>query len=84
MSTHNICFYGELEKIILELSSYTPPYQAPCKLLTVWLNARLPLFSVLNSEGSVLLKSIQLHYTDICIGPLSAHIDSCRADNGTI
>ena len=25
MSTHNICFYGELEKIIPELSS-KPPY----------------------------------------------------------
>ena len=25
MSTHNICFYGELEKIIPELSSNTPP-----------------------------------------------------------
>ena len=24
---HNICFYGELEKIIPELSSNTPPYQ---------------------------------------------------------
>ena len=30
MGTHNICFYGELEKIILELSSNTPPYQVPC------------------------------------------------------
>ena len=27
MSTHNICFYGELEKIIPELSSNMPPYQ---------------------------------------------------------
>ena len=27
MSTHNICFHGKLEKIILELSSNTPPYQ---------------------------------------------------------
>ena len=25
MSTHNICFNGELEKIIPELSSNTPP-----------------------------------------------------------
>ena len=25
MSTHNICFYGENEKIILELLSITPP-----------------------------------------------------------
>ena len=25
MSTHNICFYGELEKIIPKLSSNTPP-----------------------------------------------------------
>ena len=30
MSTHNICFYGELEKIIPELSSNTPPYQVSC------------------------------------------------------
>ena len=30
MSTHNICFYGEIRKIILELSSNTPPYQVPC------------------------------------------------------
>ena len=30
MSTHNICFYGEIEKIIPELSSNTPPYQVPC------------------------------------------------------
>ena len=35
MSTHNICFYGEIEKIIQELSSNTPPqhvlrtHQAP-------------------------------------------------------
>ena len=27
MSTHNIGFYGELEKIIPELSLNTPPYQ---------------------------------------------------------
>ena len=27
MSTHNICFYGEIRKIIPELSSNTPPYQ---------------------------------------------------------
>ena len=27
MSTHNICFYAELEKIIPELSSNTPPQQ---------------------------------------------------------
>ena len=32
MSTHNICFYGELEKIIQELSSNTPPYQVLCVL----------------------------------------------------
>ena len=25
MSTHNICFYGETEKIIPELSANTPP-----------------------------------------------------------
>ena len=30
MSTHKICFYGILEKIILELSSNTPPYQVLC------------------------------------------------------
>ena len=29
MSTHKICFYGELEKIIRELSSNTHPYQVP-------------------------------------------------------
>ena len=28
MSTHNICFYEELEKIIPELSPNTPPLQA--------------------------------------------------------
>ena len=27
MSTHNICFYGEIRKIIQELSLNTPPYQ---------------------------------------------------------
>ena len=27
MNTHNICFYGDLEKIIPEISSNTPPYQ---------------------------------------------------------
>ena len=32
MSTHNICFYGELEKIIPELSSNTP-YQVPWSYL---------------------------------------------------
>ena len=30
MSTHNIGFYGELKKIIPELSSNTPPYQVLC------------------------------------------------------
>ena len=25
MSTHSICFYGKLEKIITEISSNTPP-----------------------------------------------------------
>ena len=30
MSTHNICFHEKLEKIILELSSNTPPYQVSC------------------------------------------------------
>ena len=30
MSTHNICFHGELEKIIQELSSNTLPYQDSC------------------------------------------------------
>ena len=30
MSTHNICFHGELEKIIPELSPNTPPEQVPC------------------------------------------------------
>ena len=33
MSTHNICFYGKLEKIIPELSLNTPPYQVPCILV---------------------------------------------------
>ena len=35
MSTHNICFHGKLEKIILELSSNTPPYQVSCGYKTV-------------------------------------------------
>ena len=30
MDTHNICLYGELEEIILELSSNTPPQQLLC------------------------------------------------------
>ena len=30
MSTHNICFYGEMDKIIQELSPNTPPYQVLC------------------------------------------------------
>ena len=38
MSTHNICFYGELEKIIPELSSNTPPYQVPCIFFLFRLN----------------------------------------------
>ena len=29
---NNICFYGELEKIIPELSSNKLPYQVPCYL----------------------------------------------------
>ena len=33
MSTHDICFYGELEKIIPKLSSYTAPQQVFCKRL---------------------------------------------------
>ena len=33
MSTHYIYFYGELETIILELSSNTPPYQVSCGLI---------------------------------------------------
>ena len=32
MSTHNICFYGKLEKIIPELSLNAPLYQVPCPL----------------------------------------------------
>ena len=32
MSTHNIYFYGEIRKIIPELSSNTPPYQVSCIL----------------------------------------------------
>ena len=35
MSTHNICLYGEREKIILELSSNTPPYQVSCVSLYI-------------------------------------------------
>ena len=27
MSTYNICFYGDIRKIIPELSPDTPPYQ---------------------------------------------------------
>ena len=30
MSTHNICFYGEVGKIILEVSLDTPPSQVLC------------------------------------------------------
>ena len=30
MSTHNICFYGEIRKIIPELSPNTPPEQFLC------------------------------------------------------
>ena len=33
MSTHNICFYGEIRKIIPELSSDTPPLQVLCPKL---------------------------------------------------
>ena len=28
MSTHNICFHGEIRKIISELSPNTPPYES--------------------------------------------------------
>ena len=32
MSTHNICFYGEIRKIIPELSPNAPPLQFLCLL----------------------------------------------------
>ena len=31
MSTHKVCFYGEIRKIIPELSSNTPPYNSTGK-----------------------------------------------------
>ena len=39
MSTHNICFYGELEKIIPELSTDTPTKQVLYPNI-VWMNWR--------------------------------------------
>ena len=42
MCTHNICFYGELEKIVLELSSSTFPEQVHCW----WLKFRHTIFII--------------------------------------
>ena len=35
MSTHNICFYGELEKNIQELSPNTPPQEVLWRIALV-------------------------------------------------
>ena len=46
-STHNVCFYGETEKIIPELLSDTPPQQVLCRLIIaemVWANKEEPVF----------------------------------------
>ena len=52
MSTHNICFNGELEKIILELSSNTPPYQVSCQCIIIRLTQRRITRSFQSHQGS--------------------------------
>ena len=62
MSTHNVCFYGELQKIIVQLSSntlliYSPDECAllypPCKIHTIqFYNNNIQLKALLHQSKS--------------------------------
>ena len=57
MSTHNICFYGELTKIILQLSSNT---------LLICSSAYLSTFLLFHGGGSVKMMIFNGYFKQSC------------------
>ena len=76
MSTHNIGFYGELEKIIPELSSTSPLYYICC---LVWIFV-VCIWKSLQSETSKMYTSIfelsvvSISYNSLNKSSLLAHV----------
>ena len=61
MSTHNICFYGEIREIIPELSPDTPPYQVP------WLEFCILTTIIWRGEMKPTIIMLAAQYMGICI-----------------
>ena len=51
MSTHSICFYGELTKIIIELSSNSLLICSPVAFLLVYIEREVQVPLIITKEG---------------------------------